>query len=153
MATDDPRQQVSGIEMTADEIDSFLTDQGYGTLSFARGGESYGVPISFGFDGENAYMHLLQFGEKSEKMAYVAETTTACLTVDDVEGRFRWRSVVARGPLREVPEDKTEAAEESLDDNGWFPTIFPPTDPMTDVNRVELRIEEATGRKGQAFQD
>lgn len=153
MTTDDPERQVSGIEMTAAEIDTFLTEQGYGTLSFARRGESYGVPISFGYDGENAYMHLLQFGEESEKMAYLAETTTACLTVDDVEGRFRWRSVVARGPLREVSEEEIDTVEEALDDNGWFPTIFPPTDPMTDVNYVELQIEEATGRKGQAFQE
>jgi len=153
MTTDNAEGQVSGIEMTAAEVDAFLTEQGYGTLSLASEGDSYGVPISFGYDGDSAYMHLIQFGEESRKLAYLAETETACLTVDEVEGRFRWRSVVARGPLEEVPESEVDAVEDALDDNGWVPTLFPPTDPMTDVRYLRLEIGEATGRKGQAYQD
>ena len=83
--------------VTCSQIDSFLTDQGYGTLSFARGGESYGVPVSFGYNVE----------------------------------------VGSAG-------------------RAWSPAGRcgrSPTDPMTDVNHVELRIREATGRKGQAYQE
>jgi nitroimidazol reductase NimA-like FMN-containing flavoprotein (pyridoxamine 5'-phosphate oxidase superfamily) len=151
--TTDEAEQVTGIEMSDEEIDEFLYEQGHGILSLSTDGEVYGVPISFGYDGENLSMHLLQFGEESRKVAYMAGTETACLTTYHVEGRFAWKSVVAQGPLREVPDEAIEHVEEALDDNGWFPTIFPPTAPMTDVKYVELTVQEASGRKGQAHQD
>jgi len=151
--TTDEAEQVTGIEMTDEEIDEFLYEQGHGILSLSTEREVYGVPISFGYDGENLYMHLLQFGDKSRKLEYVAGTETACLTTYTVEGRFAWKSVVAQGPLWEVSDEAIDHVEEALDDNGWFPTIFPPTAPMTDVRYVELAIQEASGRKGQAHQD
>ena len=150
--TDNGGQQLSGIEMSDEEIDEFLYEQGHGTLSLGNRREMYGVPISFGYDGEKLYMSLLEFGDDSEKMAFVETTDVASLTVYAVATRFDWKSVVVRGEITDVPEEEIEYMDETLDDNAWFPTIFPPSDPMTGVHHVALVPEQMSGRKGQAYQ-
>ncbi|WP_267161343.1 pyridoxamine 5'-phosphate oxidase family protein [Halovenus salina] len=152
MTTDETTETLGGIEMTATEIEQFLTEQGHGILSLADDADAYGVPISFGYDGEWLYASLLAFGEQSRKLAYLDETDTACLTTYQVSTRFDWKSVVVRGDVREVSEDDIEYMDDVLDENAWFPTIFPPSDPMTGVRHVALVPEEMTGRKGQAYQ-
>lgn len=151
--TTDERDTLSGIEMSPQEVDQFLYEQGHGILSLADDADAYGIPISFGYDGDVLYMSLLQFGEGSEKLGYLEETDTACLTTYHVSTRFDWKSVVVRGEFREVSGSEVEDLENTLDENAWFPTLFPPSDPMTDVRHVKLVPEETTGRKGQAYQD
>ncbi len=145
-------EALQGIEMNDEEIDEFLDEQGHATLSLADGNRAYGVPVSFGYDGERIFLYLIQFGESSEKVNFSHQTERACLTTYDVESRFRWRSVIVRGSLNEIDEDEIEPIRETMDDNAWFPTIFPPTDPITTVHRMELTIEDATGRKGEEYQ-
>lgn len=146
-------QSLSGIEMGDGEIEQFLYEQGHGILSLATGGDVYSVPISFGYDEEALYMSLLEFGNESRKLEYMETTDVACLTTYDVTTRFDWKSVVVRGEIHEVPDDDIEYMDEVLDDNAWFPTIFPPSDPMTDVHHVALIPEHTSGRKGQAYQE
>lgn len=146
-------EQLSGIEMTDEEIDDFLRDQGHGVLSLTQDGETYGLPMSFGYDGDRIFIQFIEFGSGSKKGLFREGTDGACLTTYNVQTRFKWRSAVVTGPLTAVPEDEVEYAEETLDDNGWFPTIFPPTDPISGVDRYALEIVEATGRKGQEHQD
>ena len=152
MTSTDETQTLSGIEMSDDEIDQFLTEQGHGTLSLADDGAAYGVPISFGYDGELLYMSLLEFGDESMKGAFLETTSTACLTTYDVTTRFDWKSVIVRGEIRDVSDDDVEYMDGVLDENAWFPTIFPPSDPMTGVHHISLVPEERSGRKGQAYQ-
>ena len=146
-------QTLSGIEMADEEIEEFLYDQGHGTLALADEGEAYGVPISFGYDGERLYMSLLEFGNESQKMAFLETTDVASLIVSEVKTRFDWKSVVVRGAITDVPESDVEYMDGVLDDNAWFPTIFPPTDPMTGVHHVVLHPEQVSGRKGQTHQE
>jgi len=145
-------QTLSGVEMSAGEIDEFLYEQGHGTLALADGGEAYAIPISFGYDGEVLYLSLLEFGEESEKVAFTETTEQACLTTYQATTRFDWQSVVVRGSMREVPDDEIESMDEVLDDNAWFPTIFPPSAPLTGVRHLALEPEEVSGRKGQTHQ-
>ncbi|NIS32201.1 MAG: pyridoxamine 5'-phosphate oxidase family protein [Actinobacteria bacterium] len=146
-------REIRGLHMDRDEVDAFLADQGYGVLSLADGGSAYGVPVSFGYDGESKlYLYLIQFGDDSRKLDYADETETACVVTFDVESRFRWRSAIVSGPLHTLPEDEVETMEEVMNDNAWFPSLFPPEDPMTAVRRLELRVEEVTGRKGEEYQ-
>lgn len=152
MSTDDA-DTLSGIEMTEAEIDQFLYEQGHGILALADDADAYGVPVSFGYDGDLLYMSLLKFGDVSEKIEYMEATDTGCLTTYHVSTRFDWKSVVVRGEFRELDDDETDYLESILDENAWFPTIFPPSDPMTDVRHVALVPEEASGRKGEAYQD
>lgn len=146
-------REIRGLHMDRDEVDEFLADQGYGVLSLADGGSAYGVPVSFGYDGDSKlYLYLIQFGDSSRKLDYADETETACLVTFDVTDRFRWRSAIVSGTLHPLPEEDIEAMEEVMNDNAWFPSLFPPEDPMTAVRRLELHIDEVTGRKGEEFQ-
>jgi nitroimidazol reductase NimA-like FMN-containing flavoprotein (pyridoxamine 5'-phosphate oxidase superfamily) len=109
--------------------------------------------VSFGYDGDSRlFLYLIQFGDSSRKLEFADETETACLVTFDVESRFRWRSAIVSGSLHPLDEDETEHMEEVMNDNAWFPSLFPPEDPMTAVRRLELRIDEVTGRKGEELQ-
>jgi len=146
-------EQLTGIEMDESEREEFLYERGHGILSLTRDGEAYGVPMSFGYDGEHVFVQFIEFGDHSKKGEFLEGTERACLAVYDVETRFKWRSVVVTGTLSEVPDAETEYAEETLEDNGWFPNIFPPTEPMSGITRMAMTVGEVTGRKGPEYQD
>lgn len=44
--------EMQGTAMDRESIDVFLHEQGVGVLSLTDGSEAYGIPISFGYDGE-----------------------------------------------------------------------------------------------------
>jgi nitroimidazol reductase NimA-like FMN-containing flavoprotein (pyridoxamine 5'-phosphate oxidase superfamily) len=149
MAPDD--EEVRGNEMTDEEIDGGLRDLGYGTLALAADDEAYGVPVSFGYDGDRLFMNLLRFGDESEKLAYCDRTEVACLTAYEVDSRYEWRSIVVRGTLHDV--DDVEYMEGVMDDNAWHPSLYANaiTEPKTEAIRTELHITESSGRKGEAY--
>ncbi|GAB7011181.1 pyridoxamine 5'-phosphate oxidase family protein [Halorubrum trueperi] len=135
--------------MDDEAIKQVLRERGHGVLSLARDSEAYAIPVSFGYDGERALMYLLQFGEDSEKLAVASDTEQACLVTYNVETRFEWESVILRGSLRELPTEESEDVEAVMDENAWFPSIFPPDAPITGVHIYELVIESASGRQGE----
>lgn len=141
-----------GTEMSERAIGSFLRGQGTGLLALASGSDAYAVPISFGYDDgpRRLYFDLVQFGEESRKVDYAADTTEACFVTYDVQSRFDWRSVIARGPLSDVPESDHEQMDVVMADNAWFPSLFPPTEPMTGVRRTVMRLQSVTGRVGES---
>ena len=143
-------EELSGIEMSRDEIDRFLSSHGYGVLSLARDGRSYSVPVSFGFGGDRLYLYLIRFGEESEKLSFVESTEEAALLCFDVESRFEWRSVLARGPISPITDADRDRMEAVMDQNAWMPSLFPGSEPMTGVERMELRFASVTGRKAES---
>ena len=143
-APDAPR----GIEMSEQEVEETLRELGHGTLALASGDEAYGVPVSFGFDGERLFLTLLQFGDESKKLTFADRTETATLTAYETASKFDWRSVIVTGDLQEVPVDDHDYVESIMDDNAWFPNLFAPTEAITAVRRLELSLADATGRKG-----
>lgn len=142
--------ELRGAWMDDNELDQALMEIGYGTLALTQDGEAYGVPVSFGYDGDRLFLYLFQFGEESKKLGYRDQTQRASLTVIDVESRTEWRSVIVTGTLREVENHETDHAQAVIDDNAWFPTFFPPDSPVTGVQWTELQIEAVSGRKGNA---
>ena len=146
-------QAARGMEMTNAEIDNFLSERGFGTLSLADSGDAYAVPISFGYNGERLFMYLVEFGDSSQKLAYSRNTATACLTAYMVESQYEWASVIVRGSLEEVPEDEQKTMEEVMESNAWHPSLYPPLEPTTGIDRFELVITEASGRKGLEYSD
>lgn len=150
--TDDDVSRVQGVEMDDEQVDRTLEELGHGTLSLARDGEAYGVPVSFGYDGDRVFLYLLKFGDDSKKLAFGDDTETASLTAYEMDSKFDWRSVIVSGSLHDVDDDDVEHMEEVMEDNAWFPTIFPPTEPITGSKRIELRVAEATGRKGEEYE-
>jgi nitroimidazol reductase NimA-like FMN-containing flavoprotein (pyridoxamine 5'-phosphate oxidase superfamily) len=151
MPDTDP-QQIQSMKMSDKEQEEFLTEQGYGVLSLSNDGVAYGVPISFGFDGERLFFYLIEFGTESKKLNYLETTEEASLVVTDIQDRFDWRSAIVQGRIQKTP-DQTEYHEDVLEDNAWFPVIFPPAKPMTGVMRAVMTIDEVSGHKGQAQQN
>lgn len=148
-ANDDER--LRGVAMSRAEIDTFLTNRGTGVLSLAEDDDAYGVPISFGYDGEALYFVLNRFGEESEKLAYADATEAASFVTYAVEDEHRWRSVVVRGPIERVPEEAIEAADETVFESAAFVSLFPPGEPTTERRRYHLAVESVTGQQGQGY--
>ena len=139
--------------MDAEERAAFLQEQGTGTLSLANRGEAYGIPVSFGYDGERLYFFLIRFGEGSEKLDFAEMTTRACFSTYTFDDQHHWQSVVVRGSLERVPQNRADAAEEAMTDNAQFANLFPYGEPMTEWPRYQLVPDEVTGQKGQGYDE
>jgi len=148
MTRPETSEEVRGARMDEAEIADFLTDQGTGVLALADGGRAYAIPISFGYEGGSAYFGYFRFGADSEKERYSEATERACLTVYEIEDQFDWRSVLAFGGLRELPQEKWNLVGEAIDDNAWSPDLSTLGKRQLTVAGYELEIEEATGLKG-----
>ena len=150
MSEDGPNL-VRGTLMDDEDIDEFLRAQGHGTLTLADDGETYGVPISFGYDGERLYMKLIRYGDESVKFDFVDTTDRASVVTYDIPGRFEWESVIVRGELRDINQVEAEHVKEAIAENAWFPPgTFSESEPATQVRWLALDIDEATGRQGVA---
>lgn len=139
-----------GFEMDEGKIETFLDEQGVGVLSLARDDEAYGVPISFGYDGEDRlYFVFLGIGERSRKTEFAEATERASFTAYEVESKHAWTSAVANGRVREVSDEEWDALEASIEDNAWYPSLFSESDPMQGIQGWVLEIEELTGRRSE----
>jgi nitroimidazol reductase NimA-like FMN-containing flavoprotein (pyridoxamine 5'-phosphate oxidase superfamily) len=153
MASDTPADLDALVanEMTSEEIDAALRDHGSGVLSLARDGESYAIPVSYGYDGERCYFVFVGYREPSRKAEFAATTERATLTVYEADGRDDWHSVVVRGPLTRLDdEDEWERARSAIDDNAWYPSLFRNADPRGRVDLWALDPEETTGYVGRS---
>lgn len=66
--TEDTFGEIEGVGMDDAEIETFLRERGIGVLSLASDAEAYGVPISFGYDGDDRLCFVfLRVGERSRK--------------------------------------------------------------------------------------
>lgn len=138
---------IHGTPMSDEQLRAFLTGQGYGHLSLANDGETYAIPMSFGYDGDDRiYLYLIQFGEGSRKFDLLETTETATLSVATVESESDWQSAVVRGSISPIADTESEEFDEVLEDNAWFPSLFPATQHATGIQRCVLEIEEMTGR-------
>lgn len=144
----DRSHDLHGIEMDDEEIDAYLRDRGTGVLALAVEGDSYAVPVSFGYDGDRLYFFLLRFGDESRKLDFAESTRTTSFVTYDFDDAHHWRSVVARGRLVKTPDEDAEAVEAVMNDNAEFANLFPFGEPMTEQVRYQLEVEELTGQKG-----
>lgn len=148
--------------MRDEEIAEFLRARGHGVLALADGGESYAIPVSFGYapEDEAVYLYLLRIGTDSKKLGFCERTERACLVAYAADSRDEWRSVIVTGPLEEMDRGELEgttslANREHVDaimgDNAWFPAIESPGERVAESRRFLLSIEEITGRQGRAY--
>lgn len=146
---------LDGYHMDRESAAELLASAGVGVLSLAADGESYALPMSFGYDGgERLYFVFLEVGDRNLKSEFADETTRACVTVfeadEDAEsGGDDWASVVAKGPVRRVETDEWDALRSALADNAWHPSLFTGSSPTGGVTGYVLRIDELTGRHGE----
>jgi hypothetical protein len=133
------------VEMTPSAVDALLTEAGSGVLSLADGAETYAVPESFGYDGDNLYFQFV-YHETSRKMAFVRSTEVASFTVHTDDPA---ESVLVRGRLERVADDERAAASAAMADNAEIPTlnVYPDT-PTEDLSMAFYRLvpETMSGR-------
>ena len=84
--------------MTEEEIDSFVSTQGFGVLALAEGNHAYGVPLFYGAREGAIYFQTREGG----KTRYLYATTEACLTVSSARALGEWASVQLIGRLERV---------------------------------------------------
>jgi nitroimidazol reductase NimA-like FMN-containing flavoprotein (pyridoxamine 5'-phosphate oxidase superfamily) len=135
-------------EAAMDEADAaaYLRGGGSGVLTLADGNEAYGVPVSYGFDGDRVYVAFLLAGERSRKERLAEATEWASLVVYDVVDREDWRSVVAAGPLRPIDDDEWDHARETMAETAWYPSVFRESAPTRGVSGYVIEVESLTGR-------
>lgn len=142
--------EVEGIEMDREAVDAFLREQGRGILSLTDGHEAYGVPVSFGYDGEaSCYFVFLRVGERSKKEQFAEQTDRASLALYDVTSKHVWTSVIASGPLRQITDDEWSDLIAATEDNAWYPSLFSEAEPMQDILGWELHLEDVTGQQSE----
>ncbi|GAB6860869.1 pyridoxamine 5'-phosphate oxidase family protein [Haloplanus litoreus] len=140
-----------GVEMSDEEIGSFLARRGHGVLSF--GGEvPYGLPISFGYDVLNdRCVFQLLFPDDSKKGAYLDESAAVTLVAYEWESVDEWRSVIVDGELSPIPDDSPEAVDAAAV-FAEFATVvgasvFDQPLEELDSNWYDLSIRASSGRK------
>ena len=140
-------ENLSGVTMTDDEIDALLRAEGVGVLSMAEDGNAYGIPMSFGYDGENRlFMVFVESDVENRKDQFVASTGSASFLVYRAEAPHDWESVVVEGEIRRArPEEKDDAVD-ALQDNAWHPDLFSGSNPL---RGFETYVVDATAKAGR----
>lgn len=145
------RPTASALEQ--DAVASFLESESVGTLSLAKDGESYAVPVSYTFAPESQDVYFrLGYAPDSTKREFVEATERATFVVA-AETDAGWTSVLARGELehRSTVEDldtrppgdgSVSQSERELEIP--FYHVFDAPDEML-FTLVRLRTDELTG--------
>ncbi|AGN00031.1 hypothetical protein L593_00380 [Salinarchaeum sp. Harcht-Bsk1] len=137
--------------MDEDTVASYLERQETGVLSLADDGDAYAVPIAHYYDDGNLYFRLGRT-EDSQKWEAIEATDTAAYvcygTAETTDPREleSW-SVLASGPLRELPPEEAERFD-AAEINEHFPPIrvFGESIDEVDVVILELEVESVIGR-------
>jgi nitroimidazol reductase NimA-like FMN-containing flavoprotein (pyridoxamine 5'-phosphate oxidase superfamily) len=137
-------------EMSSAEIDAFLGETETGVISFAREGEPYAIPISYGYDTDSQTFYLrLVSAEESRKRAFLSDSPQATLVSYEEERGSTYRSVVATGRLEAV--DPAGLSPEQIAQYGDAKRpLFEVWDvgkPDLDIQLYEFRPEQLTGRR------
>src|SRR5664280_1831320 len=90
------------LEMSPNEIDEFVLSQRVGRVGCHVGGETYVVPVIFGWDGNCIYVYTTE-GKKVDMMR---ENQRVCFEVDEYLTSGGWRSVIAQGVFEELEGDE-----------------------------------------------
>jgi hypothetical protein len=137
----------SPVEMTAEEITSFVADHGTGVLALPAGEQPYAVPISYAFDAEtDEFLVRLGHLDDSERDRYLEESTPARMVVYDQSGPS---SIIADGTLVEVDKSALTADTIRVLGDGETPAFE-----LWEQGKADLEITihrlvdtELTGRK------
>lgn len=141
------RGALLGHGMDDEAVDEFLTEQGVGVLSLAADDEPYGLPISFGYDGERCYFLFAGHSTEGRKVRFAEAASEASFLAFDVAGEAEWRSAVVRGPLERIDYDGWEAAREAMLDNAYRPDLLVDVDVASDPRVWALDVAERSGRR------
>jgi hypothetical protein len=135
-----------GTEMDEAEIDALLTETGVGVLSMSAEGVPYGVPMSFGYDGDALYFVFLGGSSDLRKETYAAQSSVASFAAFDVDPDGSWRSAVVAGPIDRVSAGEWDAAREAMAENAYRATHLTEREFESDPNVWALDARDRSGR-------
>ncbi len=132
-------------DLTRAEADAVLARNHVGRMAFTDHEQVDIAPISYVYAGGMLHGRT----EPGTKLSALAHRPWVALETDEIEGMFRWRSVVARGTFfRLDPElQPREYGETVAAIRQLMPAAFTPDDPTPErdvVIRVDIR--EVIGR-------
>jgi nitroimidazol reductase NimA-like FMN-containing flavoprotein (pyridoxamine 5'-phosphate oxidase superfamily) len=84
--------------MRPEDARAMLRQGRVGVLALARGGDAYGLPVYYAFDGRHLYFHTHP-GHKSD---YIGATREACFTLVAARSTDEWASIMVFGVLERV---------------------------------------------------
>lgn len=133
------------------DIDSFLSRHETAVLSLAQGGQSYAIPISYGYDRAHRRFYLrLVSNPESEKREFLKTTPHARLVVYEEDDPI-YTSVVATGTLHEITRDEltVEHIEQYGDARRPLFEIWGDSLPAINVRLYRFDPEELSGRRAE----
>jgi nitroimidazol reductase NimA-like FMN-containing flavoprotein (pyridoxamine 5'-phosphate oxidase superfamily) len=144
---DSDQRPLLGLELDDPAIDDVLRDVGVGVLSMSAEGVPYGVPLSFGYDGDDS-LYFIFLGATTElrKETYAERSDVASFATFDVDPDGSWRSVIAAGPLDRITVDEWEVAREAMIDNAYQSNLLAERELRENPNVWALEMQERSGR-------
>jgi nitroimidazol reductase NimA-like FMN-containing flavoprotein (pyridoxamine 5'-phosphate oxidase superfamily) len=134
------------LEMSPSEIDEFVLSQKVGRVGCHVGGETYVVPVIFGWDRNCIYVYTTE-GKKVDMMR---ENQRVCFEIDEYLASGGWRSVIAQGVFEELEGDDAVRAlqiiAERVSSNRDSGNSRPRGEGRTPV-AFRIRTSDVTGRK------
>lgn len=129
-------------------IEEVLRREDDGVLTLADDDEPYGVPVSYGYDGDR-FVFQLSRSDHGRKAEFIDSNPGACFVVYAKHPNRVVESVIATGELRPVPEGDQREAFAVLRDNAEFPLdgdIWNRNDRGNESELYELVPETISGR-------
>ncbi|AUX10393.1 pyridoxamine 5'-phosphate oxidase [Halalkaliarchaeum desulfuricum] len=129
-------------------IEEVLRREDDGVLTFADDNEPYGVPVSYGYDGDR-FVFQLSKSKRGRKADFIDEEPLACFIVYAKHPNRVVESVIATGKLRSVPESDQREAFAVLRENTDFPLdreLWSGSDGGSENRLYELVPETLSGR-------
>ncbi len=133
--------------MDADEVDTYLAENRVGVLSLASGGEAYGLPMAYHYDGDEV---LFRFGEHegSKKLAFIEGTDTASFVVYGADPPDQSWSILISGVIEPLPADAADGLNEAARNRLFNPIrVFDESIDELETGIYRLSIDQITGRK------
>src|SRR5580765_7652028 len=89
-------------ELNQQEIENVLHEQVIGRLGCHADGQTYVVPISYGYDGEYIYGHTIE----GMKINMLRKNNAVCFEVDVFQNMANWKSVISWGDFEELTQEQ-----------------------------------------------
>lgn len=140
-------QTLRGTLMDEPEIGQLLEEEGVGTLSMLSDGDPYGIPMSFGYDGDDRlYFVFVGHSDRGRKVTAAERSERVSFLVYDIVSEAEWRSAVVSGPFERIMPDEWEPAQEAMAANAFQPQLLTDVDVRENPNVWVLGAEEMSGR-------
>ncbi|MDS0261675.1 pyridoxamine 5'-phosphate oxidase family protein [Haloarcula sp. S1CR25-12] len=137
--------------MSEPEVESHLQRVDHGVLALADSNTSYAVPLYHHYEDGRLFFRLGETPD-NRKAEYIETTEAATYVVFETEetagpAEERGWSVVARGPIEQVPQSHPAYDIESI--NERFPPIrlFDEAHDEVELTLYELDVEQLSGRR------